>query len=119
MNVSQLLTADTDDQKKYLYNQIRIPSFDIKKFEFKQQKGRLPEVSEKLAININKYGSLSGKRLFLTPNLMNQMTAIPPKVENRKLEVVTTWAYVDTDVIQYKLPAGVFPGGSSAGNPNH
>ena len=73
-----------------------------------QQKGRLPEVTEKLALNINKYGALSGKRLFLTPNLMNQISSIPPKVENRKLEVVTGWAYVDTDIIEYKLPTGVF-----------
>ncbi|PIQ22755.1 MAG: hypothetical protein COW65_01315, partial [Cytophagales bacterium CG18_big_fil_WC_8_21_14_2_50_42_9] len=107
-DISGLLTAGTEDQKKHLYNQIRIPSFDIKKFEFSQQKGRLPEVTEKLAININKYGSLSGKRLFLTPNLMNQVRAIPPKVENRKVDVVTTWAYADTDVIEYTLPAGIF-----------
>jgi len=107
-DVSGLLTAGTEDQKKYLYNQIHIPSFDIKKFEFDQQKGRLPQVTEKLAININKYGSVSGKRLFLTPNLMNQISTIPPKVDNRKLEVVTSWAFTDSDVIQYKLPDGVF-----------
>jgi len=107
-DVSGLLTAGTEDQKKYLYNHIRIPTFDIKKFEFMQQKGRLPEVTENLTLNINKCGALSGKRLFLTPNLMNQISSIPPKVENRKLEVVTGWAYVDTDIIEYKLPTGVF-----------
>jgi hypothetical protein len=106
--VSGLLELGTDEQKKWLYQQVKIPSFSIEKFQFENKKGRVPEVRENLALQVNKYASISGKRLFLSPNLMNQQSYIPPKVANRTLEVVRTYDYLDTDVIQYQLPAGTF-----------
>jgi hypothetical protein len=107
--VSQLIYLGTDEQKKWLYQQVKIPSFSIEKFNFDRKKGRVPEVRERLALQISKCASsLSGKRLFLSPNLMNQMATIPPKVDNRSLEVVRTYDYLDTDVIRYQLPAGTF-----------
>lgn len=106
--VSQLMNQGTDEQKKWLYQQVKIPSFRIDNFHFERKKGRVPEVKESLALQISKYASGSGKRLFLNPNLMNQLATIPPKVEGRTLEVVRTYDYLDTDVIQYQLPAGAF-----------
>jgi hypothetical protein len=106
--VSQLMHLGADEQKKWLYQQVKIPSFLIEKFSFERKTGRVPEVRENLALQVNKYASLSGKRLFLSPNLMNQLGTIPPKVADRTLEVVRTFAYLDTDVVQYQLPAGTF-----------
>ncbi|KAA5546739.1 DUF3857 domain-containing protein [Adhaeribacter rhizoryzae] len=106
--ISHIITADSDTQKKWLYGNVKIPSFEIRKYDFSRQKGKLPAVTEKLNITINKYGSISGKRLFLTPNLLNQLSYVPPKVENRRLDVITGMPYIDTDVISYQLPSSTF-----------
>jgi len=106
--ISRVMTQGTDEQKKWLYKQVQLPSFNIEKFSLERKKGRVPEVREQLALQVNKYASLSGKRLFLTPNFMNQLANIPPKADNRSLEVVREMAYHDTDEIRYQLPAGAF-----------
>jgi hypothetical protein len=61
-----------EDQKKYLYKNINLPSFEINKYEFAQQKERIPVVTEKLSLTVRKCVSKSGTRMFLTPNLLLQ-----------------------------------------------
>lgn len=106
--ISQVMMADLDIQKKWLYSHVKIPSFEIQKYDFNRQKGKLPSVTERLNLSINKYAAISGKRLFITPNLMNQLSAVPSKVDNRRLDVISGMPYIDTDVISYQLPASTF-----------
>ena len=47
-----------------------------------------------------------GKRLFVPLNLMNKTTYIPPKVKERKTDVVLNFTFVDIDTIMYQLPDG-------------
>jgi len=95
-----------EDQKKWLYKQISIPSFEINKFSLAWEKSRIPEVTEKLSLTVRKCASKSGTRVFLTPNLMSGWSQPPPAVENRKTEVVTPMDFIDTDTVVYHLPKG-------------
>jgi hypothetical protein len=58
---------------------------------------------------LRKYASVSGKRIFVTPNLMNRSTFIPEKLETRKTAVVRKMAYIDIDTMKYHLPEGIYP----------
>jgi hypothetical protein len=58
---------------------------------------------------LNRYSSVSGKRLFLTPNLMNRSTFIPEKLESRKHKVNRTLPYIDIDSIQFSIPEVLYP----------
>lgn len=93
-----------EDQKKWLYKNTNIPSFEINKFEFQEQKNRIPAITEKLNLAVRKCASISGSRLFLMPNLLSSNSYVPPKVENRQQEVVRNYAYIDIDTIQYHIP---------------
>ncbi|MBC7921077.1 MAG: DUF3857 domain-containing protein, partial [Ferruginibacter sp.] len=95
-----------EDQKKQLYKVIRIPNFDINGFEFNQQKDRIPSVTEQLNLTVRKCASVSGKRLFLTPNLMTRFGTVPPKDDNRQHDLFLDPPYIDTDTIRYHLPEG-------------
>ena len=53
--------------------------------------------------------SASGKRLFLTPNLLNRSTFVPEKLDSRKTPVVQNTGYTDLDTISYKLPEELYP----------
>lgn len=98
-----------DEQKKWLQNTTDIPSFDITSFTMRATKDKIPSATVDVELSLKRFAVVSGKRLFLTPNLMNRTTTVPEKVENRKTKVVTHFAYVDEDVIEYSIPDGIYP----------
>jgi len=98
--------ASPENQRKWLYRNIAIPAFEVKNFSFNLKKGKLPEVTEKLDLTLRQCVTISGKRMFLTPNLMNKWDSPPKSVENRKWDVVRSSAYSNTDTIVYEMPAG-------------
>lgn len=98
-----------DEQKKYLYNHITLPSFEITKFDFTQQKSRIPAVTEKISLSVRKCVSKSGNRIFLTPNLLTTTSVSLPATEKRKTEIIRNMAYTDIDTIRYHLPSGYRP----------
>ncbi len=102
--VMQMLNPE--DQKKYLYNHINLPSFEINKYEFAQHKDRVPVVTEKLSLTVRKCVSKSGTRIFLTPNLLSSGTHNLAAQERRTTDIIAKMDYIDTDTVRYHLPAG-------------
>lgn len=108
-NLDAILSGQYDKQKIWVENNTDIPSFDIKSFTIKNEKGRIPSAIVTLDLVLNRNASVSGKRLFLTPNLMNRSTFVPEKVENRKTNVYRRMGYTDLDTVRYKIPESIYP----------
>jgi hypothetical protein len=108
-NLHFRLTNQYDEQKKWIQDNTSIPSFDIKSFAMTDHKNKIPAAIVKLDLSLRRYASVTGKRIFLTPNLMNRSTYIPEKVDERKTNVVRKTAYTDLDTIRYHLPEGIYP----------
>lgn len=108
-NLNFILSNQFDDQKKWIQNNTQIPAFDIGSFSMKNVKTKIPSAVVDLDLVLRRYATVSGKRIFLTPNLMNRSTTIPEKVENRKTKVVRRMPYTDIDTIHYHLPDGIYP----------
>jgi Domain of Unknown Function with PDB structure (DUF3857)/Transglutaminase-like superfamily len=108
-NLDGILNNQYDLQKKWVMNTTEIPSFDVKSFKFENRKDKIPSATVTLDLSLRKFASVSGKRLMLTPNLMNRSTFIPEKVENRKTDIVETFGYVDYDTIRYHIPDEIYP----------
>lgn len=98
-----------DDQKKWLQNSTQIPSFDIGDFSMKNARDKIPTADIEVELILNRYATISGKRIFLTPNLMNRSTFIPEKLEERKTNIQRRMPYIDIDSIRYKLPEEIYP----------
>jgi len=103
------LNNQFDDQKKWLQQNTAIPSFDITTFRMVDKKDKIPSAIVNVDLTLKRFATVSGKRIFLTPNLMNRSTYIPEKVESRKTNVVRRMAYTDIDTIRYHLPEGIYP----------
>ena len=97
-------TESEEDQKKFLYNYIDIPSFNIKSFELNWEKSELPTFSVESELSIPNCASTSGKRLFLKPNLLTKWTDVPKKLEERKSSIKLDMAFTDIDTIIYQIP---------------
>jgi transglutaminase-like putative cysteine protease len=108
-NLDATLNKQFDDQKKWVQENTDIPAFDVNAFAMKDNKGRIPSASVTLDLGMRKYATVSGKRVFLYPNLMSRSSFIPAKVEERKTKVVRTLAYTDVDTIKYSLPEALYP----------
>ncbi|WP_299819558.1 DUF3857 domain-containing protein [uncultured Pontibacter sp.] len=95
-----------DEQRKWIYQQTKLPSFEITNFTLEQKKAKLPSVTEKLELDLRQSATISGKRMFLTTNLMNKWSYAPEPLENRKTDVIRTLSFLDVDSITYELPVG-------------
>ena len=98
-----------DDQKKWIQDNTDIPSFDINSFSMTNVKSKNPSAIVITDLTLNRLASVSGKRLFLAPNLMSRSTFVPEKVEMRKTNVIRKMAYVDIDTINYTIPEEIYP----------
>lgn len=98
-----------DTQRKWIQDETSIPNFNITSYSITGTKNKIPSVEVKLNLDLIRYASVSGKRLFLTPNLMNRTTYIPDKIEERKTDVVREFAYTDIDSVIINLPEALYP----------
>ena len=104
-----VLHQSYDDQKKWVQKNTRISSFDVNSFSMKDRGGKIPSATVNLDLTLNRLASVSGKRIFLTPNLMNRSSFVPEKLESRKTNIVLRTPSIDIDSIHFVLPEGVYP----------
>lgn len=103
-NLEGIYEIGPEDQKKTLYKSIKLSDFTIEKLKLKQNKKRIPEARLEIKLDIKKYLSKTGERLFMPINLMNRKTYVPKKLKERKNPIVLNYPYCDIDTIQYSIP---------------
>lgn len=99
------MEVGVEDQKKFLYKHINIPSFELNQHTITQEKLKIPKSRVKLSLTVRKCAAKSGTRMFLSPNLMSAVSYIPPISEKtRESEVELINAYTEIDTVVYTLP---------------
>jgi hypothetical protein len=99
---------NSENQKKWLLDHIRISSFDLNGFSFSERKSLVPAVTEELKLTVKKMASQSGTRVFIVPNLMTGFMEVPLTDSERKADLYLDpdrYDFQDTDTLIYKLPA--------------
>ena len=108
-DLNHIINNQYDEQKKWLQKNVKIPAFDIVQFAMVNNKTVVPSAVVNAELMLPRFATASGKRIFLTPNLMNKSTYIPEKLEVRKTNIVLRMPFTDLDTIQYHLPEGIYP----------
>ncbi|MEO5684730.1 MAG: DUF3857 domain-containing protein [Chitinophagaceae bacterium] len=101
--------ASKEERDKYLNRAINLPTYQVDKSNYEEEKGMLPAVKEYLHILSTGYASVTGKRLFLAPNLFNKTNSRYSADSVRKYEIVYHDAFRDIDSITITIPAGYVP----------
>ncbi len=106
-NISQLINALSEKKvKEYLEKNLTISTYDINTFSYKETKSDLPFIEENLDITVPNFASVSGKRIFITPNILNR-TGIQITYDSlRKSDFVFNFPYRDKDEISIEIPEG-------------
>jgi hypothetical protein len=95
-----------EQRQKRLNEEINLPSYSIESSDYKEHKGRIPAVDEYLKIVAPNYASITGKRLFVQPNLVNKAGDKLSTEEPRKFPMRFTYSYRDVDTIHIAIPEG-------------
>lgn len=101
--------ASKELREKYLNNAINLPTYKVEKFDYTEHQDILPSADELLQISSSAYATVSGKRLFIQPNLFNKSNAKLSKDSARVNPIYIADAYKEIDSISITIPAGYTP----------
>ncbi len=101
--------SSSDKQKKWIEQNTQIPNFNINSFLVVEKRDKVPSAVINLNLTLSRYASVSGKRLFVTPNLMNRISRVPERMSERKMDVVRKLNYLDLDTIKFSVPENLYP----------
>ena len=95
------------DQKKYVSERLSLPTFTLTKFSLAAGPAAAePTVIETLGLSLPAYAPPAGKRVFLNPNLLSRLPALPPIVGARQAAVWLPQASLHADTVRLHLPVG-------------
>ena len=104
--VSSLMhEADSKQKERYLNTTLNLPTYTVEKYEYTETKALIPAVDERLSVTSPNYANITGKRLFITPNIFNRSHEKLPEDEQRKYDLRFYESYIDVDTIHIKIPA--------------
>ncbi len=95
--------------KEYLQEQLDFSTYDINQFNYKEIKSALPSINELLDITASNYATITGRRLFIIPNVMTRSTRKLSQDSTRKYDIQLGLAYKDVDSVEIELPVGYEP----------
>jgi len=96
------------EQLEYLKKEINLPTYDITSFDYKTVRAQIPAVVEKLNVVAESYAQVSGKRLFIEPNLLNK-SSLKLKDEERLQDIDLIFEFRDVDTVEIAIPSGFVP----------
>ncbi len=98
------------DVRDFLIRNLHISSLELKSFKYTADRQRIPTVEEKLSLDLPHYGTKSGQRLFIQPNIFNKFTFDMPDTTAKKPRqlgvVIAEYGVTESDSLTFELPEG-------------
>ena len=92
--------------KEYLHEQLDFSTYDVTQFDYKEVENSLPAIDETLDITVSNYATITGKRLFILPNVMTRSGRKLTQDSTRKYDIQLYYEYKDVDSVEIEIPAG-------------
>jgi hypothetical protein len=105
-NRAYLMEEQPKEQKKALQRIYPINNLEIEKFDFKENKGIQPVLTESIKLNAADYGSNNNGKIDFLVNATNRKNNPPREVRNRHYDLYINMGFTDDDEISYTLPPG-------------
>jgi hypothetical protein len=93
-----------EDREKYLNRALNLATYQVDESKYTETPGRIPSVDEYLHIQSPNYASVTGKRIFIVPNFVNQSRTRLTMDEKRKYPIRFKTAFQDIDTIKMEVP---------------
>ena len=105
-----LIHNSTKEQReRYLNSAFSLPTYKVENVQYAEKMQSLPEVTETLHISSAGYATVSGKRLFVSPNMLSKSGSKLSTEKKRKFDIRFSYGFRDMDTISIKIPGGYKP----------
>jgi transglutaminase-like putative cysteine protease len=109
-DLSSMINALSKEKvQKILQNDLELASYNINNFSYQETKAILPELKEQLDVSVNNYATITGKRIFITPNILNRSGSKITEDTSRTVDLVFYSEYKDEDNYEIEIPEGYKP----------
>jgi len=98
-----------DKIKERLQKELNLATYQVNNFTYDEMKSERPEIQERLDLEVKNYATITGKRLFITPNILNRSNTKLNTENERRSSIIIDLEYKDIDSIQVDVPEGYEP----------
>lgn len=102
----QINNLSREKLKERLQSQLDFPTYEINDFSYKEYKHELPFIDETLDVVVRNFATITGKRLFIQPNVMTKSHSRLTRDDARKYDVQLSFSFQDVDTVEIEIPAG-------------
>lgn len=95
-----------DKVKKYLQEDLELSTYEVNNFKYDQKKDILPEIDEQLDVVVEHYATITGKRIFITPNILSRGGIKLSDEGERKVDYILDNEFHNEDNYEIELPDG-------------
>ncbi|MFT3903451.1 MAG: DUF3857 domain-containing protein [Niabella sp.] len=96
-----------EEQQKRLRQIFPLPNYDVPSFTYNESKTTaIPTVNETMEIVSNNYASVTGKRMFIKPNILATYVSKLSEEDARENDIVYSYPFIHTDTVNITLPDG-------------
>lgn len=92
--------------QRLLQEDLALSTYEINNFDYKEAKQLIPAVNESLDLTVSNYATVSGKRLFIVPNVLTKSGYNLLNDDDRNCDFVFSGGYREIDSVVIELPAG-------------
>ncbi len=103
---SMVNSKSKDELKEYLQKNLPLATYHVTGFDYSEKKSALPVVTEKISLSVRNYATITGKRMFVTPNVLSKDGQKLKVTGQRLLPVSVNMPYRDVDTVKITLPEG-------------
>lgn len=101
--------ANKEQREKYLNEELNLPTYVVERSDYKETKGKIPMIDESLKISAPDYATITGRRLFIKPNIFNKISTKLETDKPRQFPIEYPYAFKNVDSVSVTLPAGYVP----------
>lgn len=94
-----------EDQEDWIYENIELPDFELNTYQVSSNPDKA-QGNFSFEAAVSKLASVSGKRLFVYPNILNRTQRVPKKMEERRFPIYRQNAWLDEDIVTIAIPEG-------------
>lgn len=93
-------------QLDYLKKNLNLPTYTVNTFNYSEDNtSRLPVIRETLDITVSGYAHVTGKRIFIGPDILRRSTIKFPEDKERKLDLQFKKEFREVDSVEIIIPA--------------
>jgi hypothetical protein len=85
---------------------IGLPTFEVHNVNIRQIKNELPSIVASMDVIAANYSQITGKRLFINPNILSKYDERLNEDEDRQFNVVLRDEHTDIDSVEIQIPVG-------------